>query len=230
MWERGRGRLPVQRALELLSAACPGESREALGLRSIRDRDAALFELREATLGSEICGIVDCPVCGDKLEFSFTASDLLGRYGPESPAEFELDLGEYQLRLRTPNSADLLAAAENGLEEARQGFFHRCLISAHRNGQAVGEFPAEMVQAAGEKMAEIDPAANVHLAVSCASCGHRRAVAFDIGSFFWTEIEACAVRLLNEVHELASGYGWTERDILTLSALRRQFYVEAMRS
>jgi hypothetical protein len=31
---------------------------------------------------------------------------------------------------------------------------------------------------------------------------------------------------LNDVHLLATSYGWRESDILAMSAVRRQFYIE----
>ena len=40
---------------------------------------------------------------------------------------------------------------------------------------------------------------------------------------------AWAVRLLGEVHELASAYGWREHDVLALSPWRRQAYLQMVR-
>jgi hypothetical protein len=230
LWERGRGKGPVERALEMLSAAFPEEAREALALRSIGQRDAALLALREATLGSEMQSVVDCAGCGQRLELTFRASDIRAYCAQEAPAEFDLKLGEYELRVRPPNSVDLAAAVENAFGQASQELFYRCLISANHDGRSISELPAEIISAAGEQMAELDSQTNVQLAVSCAFCGHCRTTAFDIASFFWTEIEVWAARLLGEIHELASAYGWTEPEILALSGLRRQFYLEAVRS
>ncbi|HUD55174.1 MAG TPA: hypothetical protein VMR02_08095 [Terracidiphilus sp.] len=45
-----------------------------------------------------------------------------------------------------------------------------------------------------------------------------------------TQIEARARRLLYEVHTLAAAYGWSEREILSLSAPRRALYLEMVRA
>jgi len=232
VWERGRGKRPVERALELLSAAFPEKPREELERSPIGLRDTALLALREATLGPRLEAVVQCPGSRENLELSLAASDIRveSDSGAECPTEALLQLGEYELRLRPPNSVDLMAACEGHLEEGSDALFRRCLISATRNGAPTDELTGEIVKAAGEKMTEVDPQTNVQLRVSCASCGHAYAVLFDIASFFWTEIEACAVRLLGEIHSLASAYGWTEREILALSPLRRQVYLEAVRS
>lgn len=220
----------MQRALELLSAAHPEKARGELERSPVALRDTALLALREATLGPHLEAVVQCPGCSENLELSLTTSDIRADGGAESPTEILLQVGEYELWLRAPNSVDLMAACEGKLEGGSGALFRRCLISATRNGAPTDELTGEIVKAAEEKMTEVDPQANVQLRVSCASCGHARVVLFDIASFFWAEIEACAIRLLGEIHSLASAYGWTEREILGLSPLRRQVYLEAVRS
>jgi hypothetical protein len=53
-------------------------------------------------------------------------------------------------------------------------------------------------------------------------------VPFDVGSFVWTEFSVWAQKRLEEVHLLASAYGWSEAEILELSPVRRRYYVEAV--
>ena len=43
-------------------------------------------------------------------------------------------------------------------------------------------------------------------------------------------MEAHARRLLLDVHQLASAYGWSEMEILSLSATRRNAYLEMVRA
>ena len=52
----------------------------------------------------------------------------------------------------------------------------------------------------------------------------------DIGSFVWAEIESRARRLLWEVHTLASAYGWSEAETLSLSAARRASYMRMVQA
>jgi hypothetical protein len=48
-------------------------------------------------------------------------------------------------------------------------------------------------------------------------------------SFFWQELDDWADRVLRDVHELASAYGWPENEILALSPRRRQCYLDLIR-
>lgn len=75
-------------------------------------------------------------------------------------------------------------------------------------------------------MLECDPQAEVLLQLTCPSCQREWMITFDIVSFLWIEIHAHAKRLLQEVHTVARAYGWHEADILALSPVRRQFYLE----
>jgi hypothetical protein len=75
-------------------------------------------------------------------------------------------------------------------------------------------------------MEEADPLADIQIRLSCPCCEHRWRASFDIVSFIWTEIEVWVRRVVSDVHTLATAYGWSEREILSLSPLRRQMYLE----
>jgi hypothetical protein len=88
----------------------------------------------------------------------------------------------------------------------------------------------EDLEEVGQKMALADPAAETRISLRCVACGSDWEETLEISSFLWAEIEARATRLLLEIHTLASGYGWTEKEILSLSESRRELYVEMLRT
>jgi hypothetical protein len=77
-------------------------------------------------------------------------------------------------------------------------------------------------------MLAADPAAEISLRLTCPACAYEWELLFDIAEFFWTEISAQAQRLVREIDALARAYGWTEREILSLPAQRRQTYLEML--
>jgi hypothetical protein len=172
---------------------------------------------------------------------------------PEGPGDLgqgeglALELSGYHVRFRLPDSQDLEAIAARApsvgdVQQARNLLFERCLLAVRRNGRPAeasssepspdslpsspSELPPQVVEAVLERMAQADPQADVNLSLECPACNHQWQAAFDILAFFWKEIEAWAGRILSEVHILASAYGWDEADILALSSLRRQAYLE----
>jgi T4 bacteriophage base plate protein len=228
IWERGASLSSADRAQVLLRAAHESSRDPDPAQIPLGERDARLLTLRESTFGKRVAAVTRCPKCKGEIELTFEVSDL--KVPPwESTGELAISEGEYQVKFRLPNSVDVAAvSAEAGGEESvRKHLLRRCIIEAVRNGQTV---PAELlpelvVNALSDRMSELDPQAEIDLQLSCESCGERWSEMFDVESFFWAEINAWAGRLLNDVHQLAASYGWSERDILAMSAARRNAYL-----
>ena len=227
-WERGLEQRLPERALALLEAACPESPPQSLAGLSIGRRDAALLTLRQWAFGRRLTCLAVCPACNERLEMTLDAASLQQPYDSAAPADFTLALAGYQVRFRLPNSADLLSCTGEDVAEIQRQLFARCLTEARSQDQAVtaDQLPDAMIHAVIEQMAKLDPQADTVINFSCPVCQNRWQENFDIVSFFWSEIDAWARRILHEVHVLASAYGWREREILMLSPLRRQLYIE----
>jgi hypothetical protein len=228
-WERSAVEPPVRRGLALLAAGSPGETTEQLARLSVGERDARLLRLRAAVFGPRLSGLANCPACGETVESDFTTESLAGAEERTRPESMALSAEGFEVRIRLPNTLDLEAAAhEPGPGGAKSRLLERCVVSAERSGQPVGatSLPPQVVHALSDAMEEADPQADIELALACPSCGHRWSAPFDIGSFFWAELNSWAGRTLREVHLLASAYGWTETEVLALSPWRRQAYLQ----
>jgi len=232
VWERGESQRSHERALTILSAALPDRPEGLLEALSVGRRDGLLLTVRELTFGPTLEALTECPRCGERLELELETGAVRVEPRPRPRAAAgagELRVGDWSVRFRAPSAADLAAAAgADGPEQARAVLLARCVASAAEAGQvrAVAELPGEVVQALAARMAELDPQADVRLALSCPACGVGWEEVFDVAAFFWHEISACAPRLLREVHALAAAYGWREADILAMGPRRRQAYLE----
>ncbi len=221
VWERGRDRHPLDRALLLAGAACPEQSYGCLADWPVGRRDGALLQLRCATFGPEFEVYLDCPSCGERLEFAF-AGDALQL--PE-PADGAAIITVQGWRFRLPTSRDLARiAAETDLERAARTLLELCYLAD--SDRTAPEWSTALLEEAELYMGAADPQADLELDIACAACGHAWKTGFDIGGFFWEEIAARAARLLQEVHLLARAYGWSEREILALSDARRAAYID----
>jgi hypothetical protein len=225
-WDRGFNQHPTQRALTMLGLAYPDQAEAQLATIPIGDRDAILLELREALFGSSMVAHVTCPACSRELELSFSARDIRVE-APPSTLSLSMSVDDHEVEFRLPNSGDLCAIA-NAASLARLQLFERCLLSATCKGVRVSAdaVSPEVISAVSDRMAEIDPQADVQLALACPDCGHAWQSPLDIVSYLWTEIHSWATRMLREIHLLASTYGWRESDILALSPARRRAYLE----
>ena len=230
LWESALTQRPVQRALALLAIAYPELSREELQEFPIGRRDEALLVIREALFGPHLECLTTCPKCGERLEIVVDAGQL--RHTPDAAdpvTTYSIVEGDCELEFRLPNSADMLWIADlSDVTLARRSLFERCVQKAVRNGIPVlaADLPDAIVQVTAARMAEVDPQADIQIALTCPSCSQQWSTAFDIASYLWMEINAWAMRLIREIHLLASAYGWRESEILALSPMRRQLYLE----
>jgi hypothetical protein len=224
-WERGLDEGPVERGLTLLGLAFPGEDPDALAALSVGERDRRLLALREALFGAQVTGLVACPSCGEQVELEFATRELWA--APATDAAVTLSGDDHDVRLRLPDSRDLLALAAVDAADAPALLLERCLVSARVGSEAASadRLPPDLVAEAGRRLADADPQADVRFALTCPACGNGWAAPFDVVPFLWTELDTWAGRTLADVHALAAAYGWTERDILALGPARRASYL-----
>jgi|SRR5450755_356711 hypothetical protein len=235
-WEAGLRQRPVERAITILEQAASGYARDEGAMNrllqlSVGQRDARLTAIRESVFGSRFASYAQCPRCREPLEFTFSTDDIrVAAPGGEHEGQaLSFRDEDYAVQARLPNSADLLAIAGcHDVAAARALLLERCIEhAAHQETEiAVSELPDSVIVALGEAVIERDPQAEIRLELACPSCDHSWFAVFDILVFLWQEITAHAKHLLRDVHLLALAYGWTEAEILALSAVRRRLYLE----
>jgi hypothetical protein len=175
----------------------------------------------------------ECPACSEPLEYSLVAADLRGPCNAPCENELMLDVQGFNLHLRLPNSDDLERASRfNDLSAARRFLLEGCIAEASRAGSAIATsaVPDSLSEEIEACIAQADPQTEILIRLCCSACQHSWQVLFDIERFLWVKFSALAKRLLREVHTLARAYGWSEAGILSLSASRRQAYLEMVRA
>ncbi len=236
VWERNHHVHPIERALALVDAAWPEVGAGAWAQAPIGQRDFCLLGLHEALFGAELATTTRCPCCAERLESTFTTGDVRVRTlaTPVAPPPRRLQEEDYEVDYRLPTSADLLEIVASGIdtEAAARELLRRCVLDARRADQAIDPvtLPAPILSQIGEQMAREDPEAEIRLRLTCPSCGHAWRACFDIASYLWSELEDWAHRMLADIHTLAGAYGWSERQILALSPVRRQLYLDMVRA
>jgi hypothetical protein len=234
VWEQGEGRQPWVKAVKILSHVFPDIEEKELLAWSIGRRNTCLLKLRRLMFHSAIESFLKCPGCAKQIGFKVETEDICetGTPGPGEPAdrEFSLTLEDVDIRFRTLDSRDLEAVEDGGNAEImRRRLMERAVIQAVKDGNHldVNQLPDSMMNTLREKMTDThDPGFEIRLALECPACSHKWTVCFDILSYLWAEIKKQAQQLLQEVHILAGAYGWSEKDILDMSAARRQYYLD----
>jgi len=233
IWERGRNQHPVDQALTILNFASPDQTRSELAELSIGQRDTRLLSLREQLFGGTLHCAGTCPDCNEPVDISFAIKEIQVHSTVSDQQGTELTWDDLQITYRPPNSRDLAAIAScTNDRSAEKVLIERCMVKIKRNGLPIeaNELSEEAIRKTEQAIAECDPQAEILLDINCPECGSQWQQLFDIANFLWIEISVQAKRLLQEVHTLAKAYGWTEMDVLKLSDIRRQIYLEMVAS
>jgi hypothetical protein len=204
---------------------------------SVGDREALLLHLRRLTLGERMSCVLKCPACGEKLDLVLEVSELLlPSYAHACDVhETQVRAGDtaYRVSFRLPNGADqerAAALAASAPEAAAELILRRCVqeIANEQTGEPAQPIPAAVADALADKMAELDPQAEILLDLVCAACGVSFQLPFDVADYFYQEIRGRESDLHRDVHLLALHYHWSERDILRLTRRKRMLYLDLL--
>jgi hypothetical protein len=221
--DSGRQRLLLASAGQVVaSGAGPGRL-------SLAAAERVLLEVRRRTFGDILQGHLRCPSCEMTLSVQIDATRLADDNppGPSGPVIVEVD--GLRIEARLPTLDDLAVAAGRGpWGSVRLHLVDACVVSA-RDPQ--GEVPAsdltdEVIAKIGDALVAADPFAELCVAPTCDACGATWSAVVDMGRWLWDEVDASAERLLDQVHLLASAYGWSEDAVVSLSPRRRRAYAD----
>jgi hypothetical protein len=216
LWDRGSQLHSLDQGLLVLGAGFPETSYQTLADWPLGRRNRALAELRWSWFGPNLEGWASCPKCAEKLEFQLDTRSLTEIDAPDS--EPVVVNGR---SFRVPTSRDLArAAGETDPQSAAVRLLEFCRLE-----EGEGTLSEDDLEAVGERMAAADPLAETRLFLVCPNCGNEWQDTVDIAQFLWADIDARARRLLREVHILGCTYGWSEKEILSLSDRRRAVYL-----
>lgn len=226
LWEWGEASHPADRAVGMLVLAGVAPSQAEGAALDLDTRDRALLDVRRFWFGDALHLTAACPSCAAVMEFDATVEEL--RTTPPDLVRIEVQIGDTRVEVRKATTDDVVAVgAADDLEAARRALVARCVVGAWRGEHRVESsmLPEEALDGAAEALREAMPQADIRFALRCADCETAWKVAFDVARYLWTEIDVEARRLLGETRVLARRYGWSEREILTMSAARRALYL-----
>jgi hypothetical protein len=217
LWERGVGLGRWAREDSLLFAFGPPPP-------ELGARNAALLRLRGKLFDRAWPLCSRCPACAADCEFvadCLALADELSVAAP--PATAHVDCSGRSVALRAPTVNDLREiSALPDAHAAARALLARCVSG----GKAPDELDEQAVADLSAHIERLDPGAVVSFALHCPDCGHDWSAAIEVGNALWCELQRAAERALIEIDALARAYGWTEREVLSLSPARRAAYLQ----
>jgi len=100
--------------------------------------------------------------------------------------------------------------------------------NAEQSEVRLESLPAPVFDAVIERFDRLNAAAEIEVQLQCAGCEGHPHLDLDIAHYLVREIAGAARRLMAEIHQLASAYGWSEESIARMSGARRAAYLEML--
>ena len=216
------------RILTMLAIAQPELPREKIAALSMQEITLQLLTIHTLNFGPQLEGFLGCPSCSARLEFTLPIAPVIERLRQSaSSANTFSTIGETGFTMRLATPYDLLSIENiTDMAKARQHLLARCLGETQNVTLDSALNDPEFCQLAIETFDQLQSDAEIDVELVCAECNQSHLVDLDLGRFLWAEIRSTAMRLMRDVHDLASAYGWQESAILTMSGIRRQTYLE----
>jgi hypothetical protein len=191
------------------------EPQVATGELAASDRDRLLAALHRSLWGDRIVSSLECAGCGAMYDLSFELSGLedsleAGREASRAAGARRIEDKDGRA-YRLPSAQDEEDAATRGRDAGR------AMLAA---SIADGLDP----DALDMRLEALAPILDVDLDAPCAECGHPAMLRFDIQTFTLQRLLDEREAMVEEVHKLATAYGWSLGEILELQrSLRRRF-------
>lgn len=216
-------------ALSLLGrVARPASGEHAdWALLTVTDFECLVAALRLHVLGPALhCGFA-CPqpVCGERVELDIPIAAYLAPVRPVRPRDVMpvegrpgwFRLGDAAFRLPTAGDQEATQDRQGGARLLAQS----CIEPSGLHPPLRGRIE--------RAMAAMAPEVSRPVAGHCPACGSAVQAGLHLPSLVVAELRRAAAWVIDDVHLLASAYGWTETIILALPGHRRQDYARRIR-
>ncbi len=210
---------------------------ESVRALTIGDREALLLSLRRLTLGDTLSCVVVCTnvPCREKMDLDLAVGDLLCAPYSHAQERYEATISDngttYRVRFRLPTGADQEAAVRAPLDDPSDAaalLLHRCVewsVADDGDDQQATALPPSVARVVSQRMANLDPQAELLLNLTCPSCGTAFSAPFDAADYFFRELSGRLRDLYREVHLLAFHYHWSEPAIMAMTGAKRRLYL-----
>jgi hypothetical protein len=192
------------------------------------DVDAALLAVRRHLHGDRLCAELRCADCGGWGDVVLSIDAYLAGKRPQRvralhPAR-DGWLSSKDALFRIPSAGAVSLALERGRDpaDAAQRLLHACVGHDGTDGAPA----ARTANRIGALLERIAPRLAGLLQGSCPHCGQLMRGWFDPGQFVLQELQGRASAVFEQIHLIASRYGWSQDAILALPARRRRLFAD----
>lgn len=225
-WEAGSPCPPPARAAVLAHVSgATSTLEEALDL-GVGELAAALAQIHLRQFGRVAQGTITCHGCDEVLDVEVPMTGFAEPASVGAATTVTTPSG-HRLLVRVPSTRDLLATANAA--DVVAALTARCVHEASDPDQHPQPLDPPEQAVVDDALESLAGGAATAVRAECPSCATPLRAPVDIAAFVWAGIEREAPTVLSDVALLARRFGWSEHEILELSAQRREAYLTLAR-
>ncbi len=190
-------------------------------------RDKRLLSIRAMAFGSDFAGTVTCNPCKEKIEFNVDIGDFISLSGGDNT--FQVSYQGRQYSFRPLSTRDLMAISNSGQDSGPNDLVKILCLDDDLVKDRILERP-EFIERVNQALEEHQCISDIALTSDCPECRHTMKSIFDIVHVLDADITHAAGLFLEEIHQLATAYGWTEDTIFSVPRARRNWYVKRIQA
>jgi hypothetical protein len=228
-------------ALELSDPVFPATVTEILaaGLRDGAGRPPPPSVLRSAPVGDRVAALIAiaaltgdgtfsvplrCPAeaCRDELELEVTWAEIRTIAASAADGPFEVDADGLRYVVRRPTGIDQEAWA--GTASRGETVDARAVLSRLIVDGPLDRLTDSRIAALEAALDERDPLVTFGVSVGCPTCGLVTPRELPLVAMAASVLRRRQALILDDIHDLAHAYGWSEAAILAIPAWRRAAY------
>lgn len=199
---------------------------------TVPQRMQGLLAVARACAVFSVAALARCarPECGEQIELEFELESF-ARATDDHPCAWSGAGPELVLRLPTGEDQRRWLESPPADADVLPVWMGTSLVREIDGGapDANWRLPQAWLAGVEDALAERDPTTDLSVTASCTGCSNDLEVEVDLEELLLDRLARMQQDLLLEVHSLASGYHWSEAQILALPAWRRAYYLGTLR-
>lgn len=190
-------------------------------------RDKRLLSIRAAAFGPDFTGTVACERCGERIEFNVNIRDFFSLPGTDTV--FHVFYGDMRYSFRPLSTRNLMVFSVSGPDADLADLIEILSLDDDAVKEQVRHHPG-IIQRVNTALEKHQGISDIVLTSVCPECQGPVDAIFDIVHVLDADITDAAGLFLEEIHQLANAYGWTEDEISSVPQTRRNWYVKRIQA
>jgi hypothetical protein len=173
--------------------------------------------------------------CNERFELSLSLNDIFSKSDQVNIEDYcTINVSDRNIKLRRPTGLDQIGWLNLNCTDHNEMLKHIIMTLISEDGKVLNEnelsfsLTPEVTELVDTAMSVLDPLIDYRIDLKCPFCKTKHLYPINLEELSLKRLNDIQKELLTSIHRLASGYHWTENEILTIPPTRRRLYLHML--